>query len=457
MEKKTDYQLTEWLSNLERESWQMELLISAIAIFLLFNGREAVQDLLVYMANNPVSDLFIMQFILSAIQLLDFSMLFLSIGLTAHLALRGLWIGAIGLQSVSPEINYKRLRFSPLFTDKLSEKYKTIQDFIVNLDKWCSLIFSICFLTIFAFLSFYIFLAIGGLVAYPTINLIPDGSFLSYLLNFIYIIYLIGGLFYAFDFLSLGLLKKVKFLSRIYYPIYRFYGFITFAHLYRGLYYTIASNVNRWVWGITFFLLFFLTQVNTNIAYENNVYFLFDKQSNSLHYNYYEDEQKEGEWIDKVSISSSITNSNFLPLFIRYWAIDDQLIAQLCEDTLSFNKHLAIGSQQQKESDMEPFIDKTLTKVYSEEAIKESLFCLTNIYQIYLNEKLVEQPEYFYYEHPNQGEKGIKTYLDIENLPKGKNSLKIIKKDYHLKLSALIGRHDSIVEKTYATIHFWKE
>lgn len=457
MEQKTDHQLADWLSNLERESWQMELLISAIAIFLLFNGREAVQNCLVYMANNPLGDFFIMQFILSVIQLMDFSMLFLSIGLTAHLALRGLWIGAIGLQSVSPEINYKRLNFSSLFTDKLSEKHKSIQDFIVALDKWCSLIFSICFLIIFAFLSFYSFLIIGGIFIYPAINLLPDDSYLTLFLNFIYTLYLIGGGFYAFDFLSLGLLKKVKFLSRIYYPIYRFYGYVTFANLYRGLYYTIASNINRWVWGFAFILLFFFTQVNTNIGYKNNVYFLLDKQGSSLHYNYYADEQREEEWIDKVSIPSSLIDSNFLPVFIRYWSIDDPLIAQLCEDTLNLNKHLAIGSAQQKQSDMEPFIDKNLTKIFTEESINNSLFCLTNIYQIYLNNELIERPEYFYYEHPNKGEKGLKTYLSIADLPKGKNTLKIIKKDYHLKLNAMIGKNDSIVDKTYATVHFWKD
>ena len=40
MERKTGDQVTKWLKKLERESWQLELLVSAFTIFLLIGAGE---------------------------------------------------------------------------------------------------------------------------------------------------------------------------------------------------------------------------------------------------------------------------------------------------------------------------------------------------------------------------------------------------------------------------------
>lgn len=40
--------LSEWLENLQRESWNLELIISGFSIFLLFKSTDILSDALMY-------------------------------------------------------------------------------------------------------------------------------------------------------------------------------------------------------------------------------------------------------------------------------------------------------------------------------------------------------------------------------------------------------------------------
>ena len=75
--------------------------------------------------------------------------------------------------------------------------------------------------------------------------------------------------------------------------------------------------------------------------------------------------------------------------------------------------------------------------------------CLANYYSIYLNDSLYNQQEFFYYVHPNMGEKGLYTVLDIADLPRGAHTL-------HLKTKN-IDEADSLKEESYARIPFWRD
>ena len=60
--------------------------------------------------------------------------------------------------------------------------------------------------------------------------------------DIILMFYFALGLVYLLDFITFGWFKRFKIWGKIYYPIYRFFGFITFANFYRPLYYNLVDN-----------------------------------------------------------------------------------------------------------------------------------------------------------------------------------------------------------------------
>ena len=57
---------------------------------------------------------------------------------------------------------------------------------------------------------------------------------------------LIAGFLGFIDFVTLGFFKRFKWISKIYWPIYRLVGVLTLARFYRPIYYILVSNISRW-------------------------------------------------------------------------------------------------------------------------------------------------------------------------------------------------------------------
>ncbi|MCB9352189.1 MAG: hypothetical protein H6573_32540 [Lewinellaceae bacterium] len=84
---------------------------------------------------------------------------------------------------------------------------------------------------------------------------------------------LLGSLLYFIDFITLGYLKRIRWLAPVYYPIYRFFSLITFARLYRPLYYNLIDN--RFGRGVGFLLApyMILLIVGSSIKFISEAYF----------------------------------------------------------------------------------------------------------------------------------------------------------------------------------------
>ena len=146
--------LSNWLENLQRESWQLELIISGFAILLLSQGLEAGGKLddysIVHLPKNGAHWLSI-GVGLSAILGAGWVML---VNLCIHVVLRGLWIGTVGLRSISQTIDYEQLNYSDKFKAYLSRKVGSYDEYILRLERLCSVVFVYSFLVAFAFIGF---------------------------------------------------------------------------------------------------------------------------------------------------------------------------------------------------------------------------------------------------------------------------------------------------------------
>ncbi|MDX1479725.1 MAG: hypothetical protein R3301_18560, partial [Saprospiraceae bacterium] len=151
------------LEKLQEESWQLELLISGFAIFLVAAVREPIQDFAtqaqVTMIGIPDSSLLSV-----SIGVMLGSWFFLLANLILHVVLRGFWISAIGVRYVSGDIDFDRLRLAPRFDRYLRRRIPSFDDFIARLEKVCSVVFAFTFLIIFILIACGMFVVLIAVV-----------------------------------------------------------------------------------------------------------------------------------------------------------------------------------------------------------------------------------------------------------------------------------------------------
>ena len=233
------------LERLEQESWQLELLISGFTIFLLIAAKEPLDVWtrsvgVTIQLSFPGSPLNILPVVVYG------SWFFVTVNLLLHVLLRGMWISAIGLRSVSGGIDLPSFRMSRRYRRFLRPQLRNYDVFIERLERLSSVMFAYTFLIVFALISitlvvltFFVFIRLlqgldRGLAlsdtAYRTLNILVFAPLVLSLLV------------YFVDFVTLGRVKRLHWFSHGYYPFYRFWGWITLAFLYRPLYYNLVDH-----------------------------------------------------------------------------------------------------------------------------------------------------------------------------------------------------------------------
>ena len=136
----------DWMQEVASRSFEPELLISGAAIYLTSNVPSLIEWSFDYYTQNLLSDvdaldaalpLLIYGFLKSNAYILIFTFLI-------HFIMRAFWVGMIGLISVYPDdIQYDKIKnFDAYFKSFFKEKLGKTEDFIIRLDKRCSVIFS---------------------------------------------------------------------------------------------------------------------------------------------------------------------------------------------------------------------------------------------------------------------------------------------------------------------------
>ena len=444
-------EIKNWLERLQQESWNLELLISGFSVLLLLQARSSLLELVDYI------DLFYdfsQQFrnvIMMFLGITILSCYALIISLVIHIFLRGFWVGAVGLRSVQPRVDFRRLRYTPAFEQYLHEKLPTLDRLIIRLDQICSAIFSFAFLIIFMLVSLAAWFLVLSLINIG-INIIPEPipedsvawQVLEVFAYAITIIFAIISLLYLIDTLSLGIFKKIKRIGKGYRWIYRVMNTITLSFLYRSIYYHLISYIGIWRSRLllTMFIFSMLTAPYARLTHA--IFYPDYFPDNEIATYYYDDTRTEDDIIWGASISSSVIESNNLPLFIRYSPSRNKTLLHLCEGYEPAKVDKIIWGIRWNG------VGFDLNDPYIEENSPDSLLnCLSSVYQVSINDSLNFEPQYYYFTHPNKGELGIYTVLDISTLPKGHHQLKIDYKVWREK-------QDTIITREWLQIPFWK-
>lgn len=444
MSTESQHKLKELLDRLQVESWQLELLVSGFAIFLIAATFEPIED---YALSMEV----ISQGMDSSIQALNLfasilygSAFFIFINLILHVVFRGMWISAIGLRSISGEIDFKELKFSRPFDKFMQKKLGSFDDFIQRLEDISSVIFAFTFLIVFMMISFFLFMLYMGLITWMLDPLMRNepSIFTTIVITIFILINLLFAIFYFLDFVSLGFFKRKRWIAIWYYPIYRFFSIITFSWLYRPLYYNLIDNKFGRRVGLFlvpyFITIVFLFSVDASI----NLYIPDDMGDYELKDNYYEESRGKKQRIRSISIPSKYIDNGFLELFIKYNArFDDQTLKRLCPSLIpdkepGFDTDIVINGLSNNEDNFSP---------------PDSLLdCVSQLYQVYISDSLYQGLDYYFYIDDKYGEEGLKTIIDLGKTSRGKRILRIDKVQF-------LKDTDSVQYRTVLTAPIWLE
>jgi hypothetical protein len=409
------------LDKLQQESWQLELLISGFAIFGLFSATDYIE------INHDIAkneSRLAETFLWFAAKV---SCWILISNLLIHVVLRGLWIGALGLRYVSGDIDYNQLKYSPKFTNFLQKRIGSFDKYIATLENYCSVLFAISFLFIFYFLACLFSLLALLAVVFTFLETDLNGTWkkVSVFVGIALILFVLFGSFLTFvDFISQGFLKKKKWISKIYFPIYKVFSFITLSFLYRPLVYNFLDN--RFGKRLSFILIpvYISIVFLTTFTYKKSNYLKKDISSSEVYANpnNYDDLiTKKNDFIKVATIPSKVITDSYLNVFIIYKeSMEDRIF--------NYNKGLKPKFDQRGLKSTAVFWGDFSSKTARKrDSLKKVYYkTLNNIYSVYIDNKKYKSE---FIATTNKFKKlGFETFLDIDTLSNGKHLLEITRK-----------------------------
>ncbi|TAI46615.1 hypothetical protein [Flagellimonas allohymeniacidonis] len=369
-------QFKKLLDSLQQQSWELELIISGFAIFGLFTAYDPLKTAMMNAQNEQQIYSFIVHFIAYiACSILLFNLLL-------HVILRGLWIGALGLRYVSGDIEFENLKYSEKFKSYLKKRIVSFDRYIANLENYCSVLFAISFLLIFYVLALTCVILTLTLVANFIIGNDALPGWISKGVGIPLMIFLcLGMLITLVDFLTQGLLKRNKWVAKVYFPIYWVFSFLTLSFLYRPLIYNFLDN--RFGKRLILLLtpIYFIILLVTSIEYRNSNF--LDKERNSSEQfankeNYFDLLINDEDYPGELVIPSKVITTSYLQVFMpfseglenRVFAFDSTLVPEKdrrgLTSTIEFNSDWSdkIKTQRQKDSIRKHFL-KVVNAIYS--------------------------------------------------------------------------------------------
>lgn len=436
--------LRRWVSNLQLESWQLELLITGFSIFLLATSldeydsfRRAIQ----YNKLSPSTD--------SANPMLGFSVItllntipwvlrFFLINLLIHLLLRGFWIGIVGLSSVSSEIHYDKLKLRGKFRKAIPERVKSLDQLIVYLDKMSSVIFAYTYLLVFSIISvmlvFVLVIALLG-STFWLFGMFGQGliyGILAVVLMIVVVLIVLCAFLFFLDTLTFSSMKRSKWFNPVFYPIYRIFSILTLSFLYRSIYYHLITNYKRkQIIMVTLSLLgiFYVSQLFTDWDNHNHFPESYGTSAYVIENEFYDDSRGDRH-IQVVSIPSKYVKGNYLELFIRYRPNQNAVLTFLCPGTIDMNRNQSFvdgfnaGFEAQRDS-TKSLGDILAPDLEYAEALKQSVGCLSQIFEVSIDGEVLNDLDYAFRIHPSKQEKGLFVVIDLHGVERKRHMLEV--------------------------------
>lgn len=395
-----------WLQRLKDESWEAELLISAIAIFGTFQLFKVIEWAVNVCIDRLPSEQFMIGYAITYVGLLGVSVLVSMF--VIHFFLRAYWVGLVGLNSVYPDYGLEDSAYSKIYTERILGILPSLKDSIEKVDQLCSVIFS----SAFSVMLIYGYMAIIAALYLTLFNLLDD-----YVPKIILLIpaYIVGAVLLFQGLLGIvANLKKFKEnfkVQNLYFKTVKFASIIGFGPLYKNILQitmTFGSNFKKNKALVGLLMLFFVSGMvlsivqfdQTNIPYliRQNAY--FDKSK--TYAGFYTNRNQEMNFLITPEIGSDLIESSTTSIFIPIFNKETSNRNDFCENLND---------------------DEELSR---EESLAQYLQCYTAYNQVFLNN--VHMPiDFLKYDHSRTKQFGLKGHLDLSSASKGNNTITVKK------------------------------
>jgi len=397
-----------WLQRVQEQSWEPEILISGIVLFALFQIPSLIEDAADYLNTYTITIFTDGNVDESLAAILLSATYWLILGFTTHLISRSIWAAFVGLSYVYRDgIKLEQLKYAEKYK-KIIAKSLDYKDMIVRIEKFCSGVFAVSFLLFMCVVGVSFFLLVVGAIIAILLEIWPEFTeydhWIDPILLTIMIIYLI-------DFLSLGLLKRIPILNKIYYPFYRVMSVLTISPLYRSIYYGIVSNHKKWkvALGMSIFVtltIFMAISIKQESKLFSTLEMAADGGSDYIFPGNYLN-LANGNPSKRFILESDVIDKNVVKVFLVSGG-------QLAEESIA----KGCNYEELKPNYLNP------DGSYNSGLDSLKMECLKNFYKLELNGKEIH-PDYFYYEERSINREGLMAYVDLSSLPRGMHEFKL--------------------------------
>ncbi|NHF60929.1 hypothetical protein FK220_016370 [Flavobacteriaceae bacterium TP-CH-4] len=399
-----------WLQRLKDESWEAELLVSAIATFGTFQLFDVV-----FWATYRFIDLlppkqYPLGYFIVISGLLAVSILVSMF--VIHFFLRAFWVGLVGLNSVFPDYSLEDSAYSKIYTEKILSILPKQEETIQKVDELCSVIFAaaFCLLLIYAYLaitlSIYLF-AFNVLSEYipKELLLIPIGA-----IALLFIIQTVMGIVG-----NLKIFKENVIVQTWMYRIVRVGSMAMYGPLYKILLQitmTFGSNFKKKKPLIGLLLLFLFCGMVVSVvmgAKSDMVHLVRPDRfyKDTVYKEYYRNQNGDSGFLLTPEIDSDVIESKVLKLFIPIYGNERKYQEKIC------------GPFEEDENRNQDENTRLIRAQY--------LDCYQQYNQIFVDEVRI-RVDFIKQNHPETGQFGVICYLDTGQMNAGKNVLRVKKK-----------------------------
>ncbi|WP_340152352.1 hypothetical protein [uncultured Marivirga sp.] len=391
-----------WLKRIQEGSWEPEILISGIVLFGLFKIYPLIAELNYFLDNNSFYIFSKTTANDTITSILKFANIVLTLGFVTHLLFRSVWAAFVGLSYVYPKgIDFDKLKYPNRYINHIA-KGSDYTAQIIKLEKVCSTLFAISFL-IFMWVLGLVFFTGLLIIGLTIVREIVGSSnfqllFVDDILSIFFVISLI-------DLVSLGWFKRIPYINKVFYPLYRFTGWITLSFLYRNIYYGLISNHKKWKISVILLLFLLSSTVTLTFLRSKEGHFgrtialeIKDDSEYRLKEDMYRDKVTDNYYSRYMHIDSYICKDDYLELFVVHTsAYENDFIKPRCNyDSLKQGNSNANDSLR--------------------------FACLNQFYGVALDGKLLED-DFIYQRNSQTGQDGLLSIVDISNLKSGKHQI----------------------------------
>jgi hypothetical protein len=310
----SNHQIPTWLKKIMENSWELELLISGGAIFSLFqlsgswiNWIESTNEFTYFLGRNVI------------LLIGTLGLELLKIGFITHIILRAIWLSMVCVNYAYPKgINKEKIKWKKPFKIPV-ENEEDLQKSIIKVDRYCGIV-------IYLSISSTILL-LGLILTIFLLLSIPSILDWEYAYGIYMNIIIISLVLYIIDLVSTGFLRKIKYFSYVFYPIFSVLDVLTLRKFIQKSGFHFFTNIpKRKFFSVAFTMLsigLLLSYLNTykRMHWKN----IFDKRAykyqltNGMNVGpmFYRDQPVE-QYRGNPSIQSKIVHDSYLNLFIPY-------------------------------------------------------------------------------------------------------------------------------------------